>query len=139
SPRRAAPRPPTTPRRRRTTPPPPTRWIRRHRRIRCSPRSMLRWTPTRARASWTSTAMTERPSTSTWWWATSRSSWRSRPTAPRAVPVSAADAIRQALDQHPGGVRDELELDEDDGALRWEIDLDDSQRGDLAELELPAT
>lgn len=56
-----------------------------------------------------------------------------------AVTVSAADAIRQALDQHPGGVLDELELDEDDGALRWEIDLDDSQRGDLAELELPAT
>lgn len=56
-----------------------------------------------------------------------------------AVTVSAADAIRQALDQHPGGVLDELELDEDDGALRWEIDLDDAQRGDLAELELPAT
>lgn len=56
-----------------------------------------------------------------------------------AATVTAADAIRQALDRHPGGVLDELELDEDDGALRWEIDLDDDRRGDLAEVEIPAT
>lgn len=56
----------------------------------------------------------------------------------QAVTVSATDAIRQALDQHPGGVLDQLELDADDGAMTWEIDLDDAQRHDLAELDLPA-
>lgn len=52
--------------------------------------------------------------------------------------VTAADAIGQALDQHPDGVLDEIELDEDDGSLHWDIDLDDAQRGDLVELEIPA-
>lgn len=56
----------------------------------------------------------------------------------RAATVSASDAIRQALEQHPEGALDELELDEEDGVLRWEVDLDDSQRSELVELEIPA-
>ncbi len=53
--------------------------------------------------------------------------------------VTAEDAIRQALDQHPDGVLDEAELDDDDaGALRWEINLDDVDRNDLTELTIPA-
>lgn len=56
----------------------------------------------------------------------------------RAATVTAADAIRQALDQIPDGVLDEAELDEDDGALRWEIELDDADRNDLAEITIPA-
>lgn len=52
--------------------------------------------------------------------------------------VTAADAIRQALDRHPEGVLDEAELESDDGRLEWEIDLDDADRRDLAELTLPA-
>ncbi|MGD7003611.1 PepSY domain-containing protein [Corynebacterium halotolerans] len=52
--------------------------------------------------------------------------------------VTAADAIRDALNQHPEGVLDEAQLDEDDGRLNWEIDLDDADRNDLAELSLPA-
>ena len=56
----------------------------------------------------------------------------------RAATVTAADAIRQALDQIPDGVLDEAELDEDDGALRWEIELDDADGNDLAEITIPA-
>lgn len=56
----------------------------------------------------------------------------------RAATVTAADAIRQALDQIPDGVLDEAELDEDDGALRWEIELDDADGNDLAEVTIPA-
>lgn len=52
--------------------------------------------------------------------------------------VTAADAITQALEQHPDGVLDELELEEDDGQLRFEIDLDDQDRRDLAEVTIPA-
>lgn len=55
-----------------------------------------------------------------------------------AATVTAADAIRQALDRHPEGVLDEIELDEDDGTLRWEVELDDADRRDLAELVIPA-
>lgn len=57
----------------------------------------------------------------------------------QAATVTAVDAIRQALDQHPDGVLDEIDLDEDDGTLRWEIELDDADRNDLVELDLPAT
>lgn len=53
--------------------------------------------------------------------------------------VSAADAIREALEQHPDGFLDEAQLDEDDGALSWEISLHDADGDDLAELTLPAT
>lgn len=56
----------------------------------------------------------------------------------RAATVTAAQAIGQALERHPEGVLDEIELDEEDGTLRWEIDLDDADRNDLAELTLPA-
>lgn len=56
----------------------------------------------------------------------------------RAATVTAADAIRQALDQIPDGVLDEAELDEDDGALRWEIELDDADGNDLSEITIPA-
>lgn len=56
----------------------------------------------------------------------------------RAATVSAADAIRQALEKHPDGVLDEIDLDEHDGRLRWEIKLDDADRSDLVELDLPA-
>lgn len=52
--------------------------------------------------------------------------------------VTAADAIRQALDQHPDGVLDDAELEEEDGNLRWEISLDDADRNDLTELTIPA-
>lgn len=54
------------------------------------------------------------------------------------VRVPAAEAITQALDRHPGGVLDELDLDSDDGALWWEIELDDANRDDLAEVRIPA-
>ncbi len=54
------------------------------------------------------------------------------------VRVPAAEAISQALEQHPGGVLDELDLDSDDGALWWEIELDDANRDDLAEVRIPA-
>lgn len=57
----------------------------------------------------------------------------------QAATVTAVDAIRQALEQHPDGVLDEIDLDEDDGTLRWEIELDDADRNDLVELDLPAT
>ncbi|AGF72667.1 PepSY domain-containing protein [Corynebacterium halotolerans] len=53
--------------------------------------------------------------------------------------VTATDAIRQALDQHPDGVLDDAELEEEDGNLRWEISLDDADRNDLTELTVPAT
>ena len=56
----------------------------------------------------------------------------------QAATVTAADAIRRALEQYPGGVLDEIELDEDDGALHWEVDLDDDARNDLAEVHIPA-
>lgn len=56
----------------------------------------------------------------------------------QAATVTAADAIRQALEQHPDGVLDEAELDEDDGVLRWEINLDDADRNDLAEVNISA-
>lgn len=52
--------------------------------------------------------------------------------------VTASDAIRQALDQHPDGVLDDAELEEEDGNLRWEISLDDADRDDLTELTVPA-
>ncbi|MGP6174612.1 PepSY domain-containing protein [Corynebacterium sp. A21] len=53
--------------------------------------------------------------------------------------VTAADAIRDALTQHPDGVLDEAQLDEDDGLLSWEVDLDNAEHRDLAELNLPAS
>ncbi|MDO5669485.1 MAG: PepSY domain-containing protein [Corynebacterium sp.] len=56
-----------------------------------------------------------------------------------AATVTAAEAIRQALEQIPDGVLDEAELDEEDGVLRWEIELDDANGIDLAELNIPAT
>ncbi|WBL18795.1 PepSY domain-containing protein [Citricoccus sp. NR2] len=52
--------------------------------------------------------------------------------------VTAADAIREALNQHEGSVLDEAQLDEDDDRLVWDIDLDDENGNDLAELEIPA-
>lgn len=52
--------------------------------------------------------------------------------------VTAADAITQALEQHPDGVLEQAELEEDDGTLAWEIDLDDQNGNDLAELSIPA-
>lgn len=56
----------------------------------------------------------------------------------RAATVTAAEAIRDALDRHPEGYLDEAQLDEDDGRLYWEIELDDANFNDLAELDLPA-
>lgn len=56
----------------------------------------------------------------------------------RRATVTAAEAITQALESHPDGVLDELELEEDDGQLRFEIDLDDQDRRDLAEINIPA-
>lgn len=56
----------------------------------------------------------------------------------RAATVTAADAIRQALEQVQGGVLDEAELDEDDGMIKWDIDLDDANGNDLAEISIPA-
>lgn len=56
----------------------------------------------------------------------------------RAATVTAAEAIREALDRHPDGYLDEAELDEEDGRLYWEIELDDANFNDLAELDLPA-
>lgn len=53
--------------------------------------------------------------------------------------MTAADAIREALEQHPEGILDEAELDRDDGQLRWEIELDDADGRDLVELNLPAS
>lgn len=55
-----------------------------------------------------------------------------------AATVTAAEAIRDALDRHPEGYLDEAQLDEDDGRLYWEIELDDANFNDLAELDLPA-
>lgn len=52
--------------------------------------------------------------------------------------VTAAEAIQDALDQHPDGVLDDASLDEDDGSLAWEISLDDADRNDLTELTIPA-
>lgn len=56
----------------------------------------------------------------------------------RAATVTAAEAIREALDRHPDGYLDEAQLDEDDGRLYWEIELDDANFNDLAEIDLPA-
>lgn len=56
----------------------------------------------------------------------------------RRATVTAAEAITQALESHPDGVLDELELEEDDGQLRFEIDLDDHDRRDLAGINIPA-
>ncbi|MPV52284.1 hypothetical protein GCO27_04225 [Corynebacterium sp. zg331] len=56
----------------------------------------------------------------------------------RNATVSAEEAIREALNQHPDGVLDGISLDEKDGSLRWEIDLDDAQGHDLAEFKIPA-
>ncbi|MCS5479141.1 hypothetical protein NYP18_05685 [Corynebacterium sp. YIM 101645] len=55
-----------------------------------------------------------------------------------AATVTAAEAIRDALDRHPEGYLDEAQLDEDDGRLYWEIELDDANFNALAELDLPA-
>lgn len=52
--------------------------------------------------------------------------------------VTAADAIREALNQHEGSMLDEAQLDEDDDRLVWDIDLDDQDGRDLAELTIPA-
>lgn len=52
--------------------------------------------------------------------------------------VTAAEAIQEALDQHPDGILDDASLDEDDGSLSWEISLDDADRNDLTELTIPA-
>ncbi|RNE49317.1 hypothetical protein [Corynebacterium alimapuense] len=55
----------------------------------------------------------------------------------QSASVTAAEAIRQALDEQPEGFLDEVELD-DDRDLSWEIDLDDADGRDLAELSFPA-
>lgn len=52
--------------------------------------------------------------------------------------VSVTDAVRQALQQHPDGVLDEISLDEDDGNLHWDIDLDNREGGDLTDVMIPA-
>lgn len=53
--------------------------------------------------------------------------------------VSIDDAIRDALDRHPEGVIDDVDLEEDDGLLNWKIDLDDQNRKDLAEFTVRAS
>lgn len=55
-----------------------------------------------------------------------------------AVKVSAEDAIRQALDQHPGAIVDEAELEEEGAAIEWQIDLDDTERNDVGEVRIVA-
>ncbi|GAB2499608.1 hypothetical protein CATRI_07610 [Corynebacterium atrinae] len=52
--------------------------------------------------------------------------------------LTAEDAIRQALIQHPDGVLDDADLDEENGRLQWEVNLDDQSGNDLAELKIAA-
>ncbi|HKM24978.1 MAG TPA: PepSY domain-containing protein, partial [Corynebacterium sp.] len=47
--------------------------------------------------------------------------------------VTAQEAIREALELHPEGLLDELDLEDEDGALLWKVSLDDADRNDLAE------
>lgn len=56
----------------------------------------------------------------------------------RAATVSATDAINEALELHPEGLFDELDLEDEDGALLWKVSLDDADRNDLAELDVAA-
>ena len=56
----------------------------------------------------------------------------------QASNVSATDAVNEALDLHPEGVLDELELENEDGNLVWKVQLDDANRDDLAELDVAA-
>ena len=56
----------------------------------------------------------------------------------QASTVSATDAINEALELHPEGLLDELDLEDEDGALLWKVSLDDADRNDLAELDVAA-
>lgn len=56
----------------------------------------------------------------------------------QASTVSAIDAINEALELHPEGLLDELDLEDEDGALLWKVSLDDADRNDLAELDVAA-
>ncbi|WIM69909.1 hypothetical protein [Corynebacterium suedekumii] len=56
----------------------------------------------------------------------------------QASTVSATDAVNEALELHPEGVLDELELEDEDGNLVWKVQLDDADRNDLAELDVAA-
>lgn len=52
--------------------------------------------------------------------------------------VTAVDAFKQALDQHPDGIVDSVSLDNDGGNLHWQVELDDKNYNDLAEVRIPA-
>ncbi|MDO5511295.1 hypothetical protein [Corynebacterium sp.] len=52
--------------------------------------------------------------------------------------VDVTDAINQALELHPEGLLDEVELDEDNDTLQWKVSLDDADRNDLAEVDVAA-
>ena len=56
----------------------------------------------------------------------------------QASTVSATDAINEALELHPEGLLDELDLEDEDGALLWKVSLDDADRNNLAELDVAA-
>ena len=56
----------------------------------------------------------------------------------QASTVSATDAINEALELHPEGLLDELDLEDEDGSLLWKVSLDDADRNDLTELDIAA-
>lgn len=56
----------------------------------------------------------------------------------QASTVSATDAIKEALELHPEGLLDELDLEDEDETLLWKVSLDDAERNDLAELDVAA-
>lgn len=58
--------------------------------------------------------------------------------AVKQAKVTAVDAFKQALAQHPGGIVDSVSLDDDGGALHWQVELDDKNYNDLAEVRIPA-
>ncbi|GAB3694805.1 hypothetical protein [Corynebacterium nasicanis] len=56
----------------------------------------------------------------------------------QASTVSATDAIKEALELHPTGLLDALDLEDENGTLLWKVQLDDADRNDLAELDVAA-
>ena len=58
----------------------------------------------------------------------------------KSATVSAVDAFKQALSQHPDGIIDSVSLDDDDdgGTLKWDVEIDDKNYNDLAEVHIPA-
>lgn len=59
-------------------------------------------------------------------------------TDAKQATVTAVDAFKQALAQHPDGIVDSVSLDNDGGNLHWQVELDDKNYNDLAEVRIPA-